>query len=91
MLLSETSQGIKVIYYMILSIWHSGKGKIRVSKKIRDFQGLKQRKGWVGEAQGIIYCGGDPVMVNLYMIFCIYPNPQNYTTQRANPNVNNGL
>ena len=46
-LLTESSQPYKTTYYMIPTVWHSGKGKIMeiVKKKISGHQGLGGQGG----------------------------------------------
>ena len=49
----ERSLSEKVIYHMIPTIWHSGKGKTMEMAKRWVCQGLERRKGWTGGAQSI--------------------------------------
>ena len=94
MLLSERSQSEKATYYMIPTIWHSGKGKTMATvKRSMVASGQKGKKGWIGRAQRIFkaakillwyYNAG-------YLSLYILSKPIECRTTRINPNVNSRL
>ena len=90
-LLDERSQSEKSTYYMIATVWPSGKGKTVDTGKESVAARVRRRQG--GTGTGDFQHSKTPLCdaVTMNAGRCMFVQPHRKHTAKSNPNVNDGL